>query len=603
MKKSLLLFILVLNSVFLFSQVIRDHRTGNPKPGNVKPVNENIKPVPVTQVTFYEHANYSGNSKSFAPGEYRLTGAADFNDMYSSVKVPAGMGVYIYEHADEKGGYGHLTDLLEDVPDLSVYDLNDKVSYINVFTTTNPNGFVWVRGRNANGQFVAGHWERKKANGSLPDNRPPAVVSEQPSRTLPVDDIAFAPPATQAEIDELTDVLNNQMGVAVLGGETTKPFYYHHNQSGESVYKYNKIIDPAYLPGAFFDWLENKMGSFGFVVKPVEVITDLANDIKDFFFGSSSTKMQIDCWYPVSEFKQTVCGKLKEDAFLCPQNYLHTKVTIDKDVCYGLIPSPRFASLLTNRWTGETHESIEGEVKPVLLSNYNTSTGKTTETTTPRNPILMQVVENENVCFHGPWVGDILDLNFKVPVPLTSSSIDLGNIDLRKANEIHPMNQIWRKKGAETILTAVVDGTGYFQKIGNGEIAASGLYQRMRFYMAFLIPPTDNKLTGKLTYDVNGIGFDFTDIPPNDVNPERITLKQNGQERIIINDNTVLRNQRTHKVFFEKVRKRPNGAIQGYIVFETEPINKQGGSINIFVKNVTVNNSPVGPNVPFNAND
>jgi hypothetical protein len=102
---------------------------------------------------------------------------------------------------------------------------------------------------------------------------------------------------------------------------------------------------------------------------------------------------------------------------------------------------------------------------------------------------------------------------------------------------------------------------------------------------------------------VNGIGFDFTDIPPNDVNPERITLKQNGQERIIINDNTVLRNQRTHKVFFEKVRKRPNGAIQGYIVFETEPINKQGGSINIFVKNVTVNNSPVGPNVPVNAND
>jgi hypothetical protein len=43
--------------------------------------------------------------------------------------------------------------------------------------------------------------------------------------------------------------------------------------------------------------------------------------------------------------------------------------------------------------------------------------------------------------------------------------------------------------------------------------------------------------------------------------------------------------------------------IQGYIVVETEPINKQGGSINIIVKDITVNNSPVGPNVPLKAND
>jgi hypothetical protein len=582
--------LLVLSFNLTYAQVIRDHR----KPVT-KPVTENIKPVPANQVVLYEHANYSGASRSLSPGEYRLSGAADFNDMYSSIKVPPGLAVYIYEHADEKGGYGIFTDILEDVPDLTVYGLNDKVSYINVFSTTNASGFVWVRGRNQDGQFISGHWERKRASGVLPDNRPPAVVSEIASRTIPFDDLAHAPLASPAEINEWNDIVDNQMGVAVLGGETTKPFYYHHNQSGEEVYKYNKIIDPAYLPGAFFDWLENKMGRFGFIVKPVEVITDVANDIKDWVFGSSSTKMQIDCWYPVSEFKQTVCGKMKEDAFLCPQNYLHTKVTIDKDVCYGLIPSPRFASLLTNRWTGETHESIEGEVKPFLLSNFNTATGKATETTTPRNPMLMQVQEHENVCFFGPWMGDILDLNFKVPVPLSSSSIELGNIDLRKANEIHPMNQIWKRKGKEIQLTAVVDGTGYFQKMGNRELAASGLNQRMRFYIAFVIPANSNKLTGIRTYEVNGIGFDFTQFPVNDINPERVTLKQNGVERLVINDNSIIRNQRTHKIFFDKLRKRPDGSMQGYIVVETEPITNPGGSINLTVKDITVDNTPVSP--------
>src|SRR5687767_2455517 len=269
MKKLIILAALVVVHQFVSSQIIRDRPPL--KPIDAKPAR--------AQVTFYEQPNYSGAAKSFAPGNYRLMSATDFNDLYSSIKVPPGLGVYIYEHADEKGGYGMVTDILEDVPDLSAYNLNDKVSYISVFATTNPNGHVWVRGRMKDGQFVAGHWERKRADGSLPNNAPPATVSEIASRTIPFDDLAHAPLASQAEIDEFNDIVANQLGVAVLGGETTKAFYYHHNKEGEEVYKYNKLIDPAYLPGAFFDWLGEKMGRFGFVVKPIEVVTDVANDI------------------------------------------------------------------------------------------------------------------------------------------------------------------------------------------------------------------------------------------------------------------------------------------------------------------------------------
>jgi hypothetical protein len=185
-------------------------------------------------------------------------------------------------------------------------------------------------------------------------------------------------------------------------------------------------------------------------------------------------------------------------------------------------------------------------------------------------------------------MGDILDLNLKVPIPFTDSKIALGNIDLRKNNEIHPMNQIWRKVGNETQLVAIVDGTGYFQKIGNNEVAASGLGQRMRFYIAFSMPakqPVATQVTRE--YNIDGIAFDATDNPVLDIQPETLTFKYKGVVRLKINDNPTVRLQRTHKVFFDKVRTRADGSVQGYIVVETEPISKQGGSINIFVKDVS----------------
>lgn len=112
------------------------------------------------QVVLFENPGFTGQSKALSPGQYSL---ADFNDLTSSLKVPAGLVAVIYEHSGGTTGYGIWVDFLEDCPDLSVYNFNDKVSYINIFSATKDNQFVWARNAMVNGQFIPGHWERKRA--------------------------------------------------------------------------------------------------------------------------------------------------------------------------------------------------------------------------------------------------------------------------------------------------------------------------------------------------------------------------------------------------------------------------------------------------------
>ncbi|MDZ4796020.1 MAG: hypothetical protein SGI83_17200 [Bacteroidota bacterium] len=128
----------------------------------------------------YENPNYTGAFKAMGVGQYLLS---DFNDVASSIKVPAGMCTYISEHAATDRGYGITVDLLEDVPDLSLYNFKDKVSYVSVFYTTRDNKHIWIRSVNVNGKFIPGHWERKGAQ-PRPFN-PIAVVSPPIEGPLP----------------------------------------------------------------------------------------------------------------------------------------------------------------------------------------------------------------------------------------------------------------------------------------------------------------------------------------------------------------------------------------------------------------------------------
>jgi hypothetical protein len=117
-----------------------------------------------SQVILYEDVNFGGRSKELGIGQYRLD---DFNDIASSIKIPEGLGVFIYENFDDEGGFGGWIDLVADLADLGRACLNDKVSYIKVFSTVN-NGFVWMPSSMQNNTFVAGHWERKRVNPAPP---------------------------------------------------------------------------------------------------------------------------------------------------------------------------------------------------------------------------------------------------------------------------------------------------------------------------------------------------------------------------------------------------------------------------------------------------
>ena len=114
--------------------------------------------ITAQSVVVYEHQNFGGRSRPLPVGSHRFYNV-EFNDMISSIKVPAGFVVIVFEHADDNGGYGISVDLMEDCPDLSKYDFNDKISYITVLSVPSGVPCRWVRNNNVNGQFFEGHWD------------------------------------------------------------------------------------------------------------------------------------------------------------------------------------------------------------------------------------------------------------------------------------------------------------------------------------------------------------------------------------------------------------------------------------------------------------
>jgi hypothetical protein len=176
----------------------RDHRRpsgGTPPSGGtsltpklavVPGLTGTMAPPDRPSVVIYEHANFGGRSQTLGVGGYILS---DFKEVASSIRVPAGLVALLFEHVDAGGGYGLSVDLLEDRSDLSQVNFNDKLSYVCVFSSPTPQGFIWARASVQNGQFVAGHWERQRASGT-PVNSTAVVAPPLPPHP------ANAPPAS-----------------------------------------------------------------------------------------------------------------------------------------------------------------------------------------------------------------------------------------------------------------------------------------------------------------------------------------------------------------------------------------------------------------------
>lgn len=254
-------------------------------------------------VILYEHANYSGTSKSYGVGTYSLS---DFNDVASSIRVPVGMVAYIFEHSTGNQGYGISLDLLEDCPDLSVYSFNDKVSFLQVFYANKDNLYAWARNSIRNGQYVQGHWERMRASGQGPANGGPVVSPPIPG-----------PVSTTASV------------LSVNGPVTT----------------INTLGQQTFEDKALWDRAQKQMGVIGNDFRGPEEIGTAC-------FERASNNVAIpdnfNFWYPQKDprdhrgiFKKTLCGMVVRSSQANIQG-----TYADFDVNIDIKPNPDYMYLL-----------------------------------------------------------------------------------------------------------------------------------------------------------------------------------------------------------------------------------------------------------------
>jgi hypothetical protein len=109
--------------------------------GQVFIIGTSTKSVAITppgQVQFFEHCDYWGQSKSFGIGDYPWIVDAGFpNDILSSIKIPAGISIAIYEHAYYEGrALGFKGPF--DVRCLIDYNFNDIASSFKIYATPKP---------------------------------------------------------------------------------------------------------------------------------------------------------------------------------------------------------------------------------------------------------------------------------------------------------------------------------------------------------------------------------------------------------------------------------------------------------------------------------
>jgi serralysin len=81
------------------------------------------------KVVIYSGSEYQGISQELEPGSYNLDKLTIGNDTLSSLRVPSGMRVILYEHA---GFTGRSKEFTKDTPQVGD-DFNDKTSSLEIF--------------------------------------------------------------------------------------------------------------------------------------------------------------------------------------------------------------------------------------------------------------------------------------------------------------------------------------------------------------------------------------------------------------------------------------------------------------------------------------
>ncbi|MEA2663141.1 MAG: phospholipase [Candidatus Eremiobacteraeota bacterium] len=360
-------------------------------------------------VTVFADPNFAGRSRTLDIGQYRFRTPDDFNDVISSIRVPAGLAAMLFEDADDGGGFGRSVDLLEDCPDLSKYGFNDKTSFVVVFSTVRP-GFVWIRNSIQNGTFVNGHWERERASGPPPPNHT-AVVSPP------------LPPHAAAPKPTVIQVTGGRSVITSLGAQTA--------------------LDASQWDHAG----THQMGVIGSDFRGVEEIGSAAFERAS---NNPAIPDSFNFWYPQRQprdhrsivyFKRTLAGKLKEvriaDITGTYQDFdLNIDITPNAPYQYLIADGhPReYTTIMHAEWTLSAHTHgqpscdddaskaeftfVEAEVQP-SADIHGATAQKLND--------LILARGGQDICVYGPWI------------------YDKGHCCHA---EIHPAEQIWWRDDA-----------------------------------------------------------------------------------------------------------------------------------------------------------
>ena len=527
MKKIFCFFTVMVVCLHLHSQIRRvtDHRTVLQK----------------QTVMLYEGAGFSGQAKSLSPGQHLLS---DFNDMASSIKVPAGIVVAIYEHGTATQGYGIWVDLLEDCTDLSVYNFNDKVSYVNVFYATKDNLYDWVRNAIKDGQFIPGHWERKKAKPT----------------TVPANTVAVVAPPIAAPLPTEPSVL------AVSGATTTITSLGVFTTEGKS----------------YWETAKQQMGVIGNDFRGREEIGTACfeRDSNNFFIPDN-----FNFWYPQRPAndhrppaKKTLSGKvIRSDQANIQGTYADFDVNID------IVPYPNYAYLLNTAHKPEfttimklqdipydvkdcppSFDAIEAEIAEDYWPKGDHTFGRARLT----DMALKRV--GKGICVYGLWI------------------YDMGHCC---HPEIHPAEQIWWQDTINTTkqynLNVLCDASRRFwwrKQMDDGtklkpwaEPPIKGLFA---IAFEYSMPKTDASANVKTKqFEANYI--DHYNLTEYSNANQTYSLVYQGKTIV-----TFKPNNNAFKVSFEQVGIAPDdpSKIKGFLVLETEvgKLSQIATSISVF---------------------
>ena len=91
--------------------------------------NINISFNPNVKAEFYEHCDYKGDVSKLGIGDYKMEEMGIRNDGISSVKVPKGLKVTLYDHDNFEGSKLEITS---DIPCLNKFNFEDSTSSIKI---------------------------------------------------------------------------------------------------------------------------------------------------------------------------------------------------------------------------------------------------------------------------------------------------------------------------------------------------------------------------------------------------------------------------------------------------------------------------------------